>query len=111
MEEKRTHVYVPSEFSYAIKQWQLTDILQRTSIHTGALSHAITLQCGEHGHELILQMQRLGLDAATCHGGSGGEGSRASVCSLSLSSSVTASFLEALKDFGLPQEVNVGGDS
>lgn len=55
-------------------------------------------------------MQRLDVDAATCQGCSGGEESRVSVYSVSLSS-VTASFLAALKGFELPQEVNVGGDS
>jgi ubiquitin len=28
MEEKRTHVCVPSEFSNRIRKWQLTDIMQ-----------------------------------------------------------------------------------
>lgn len=41
------------------------------------------------------EMQRLGLDAAACQGGSSGEGSRVSVYSLSLSS-VTASFFGSL---------------
>lgn len=102
---------VASEFSDRIKQWQLTDVTCRGPPYTqGALSHTVTLQYGEHDHELIFTDAKTRLRCCYCQGGSGGEESQLSVCSLSLSSG-TANFLAVLKGFGLPQEVNVGGES
>lgn len=67
-----THVRVPSlEFSHRVKQWHLRDSLR------GVLSYAITLQYGKRGHELISQIQRLVLDAASCQGRKGELGEHA----------------------------------